>query len=153
MSAPCHSQKPPLLSTKGAKRRNMSYQKKNLDKKFASSTGDFCILSAPPVCSLCTWVVFVRVAHICVSPEWLRPHRQRDGVLPSFVLHFAPPVAEHVVTASFLLWCKILVSILSPSPFRYSRYLALSLSATVTGKSIFYGLAKTCGDIRHFHAD
>lgn len=94
----------------------MSYQKKNLDKKFASSTGDFCILSAPPV-YLCTWVVVVRVAHICVSPEWLRPHRQRDRVLSSFVLHFAPPVAEHVVTASFLLCSKILVSILSPSPW------------------------------------
>ena len=56
--------------------KNASYQKKNLDKKFASSTGDFCILSAPPVWFLCTWgVVSVRVAHICVSPGWLCSHR------------------------------------------------------------------------------
>lgn len=64
----------------------MSYQKKNLEKKFASSTGDFCILSAPPVWFLCTWVVSVRVAHIYVSPEWLRSHRRetrRSPVLSS----------------------------------------------------------------------
>lgn len=43
-------------------RPNISYQKKNLEKKFASSTGDFCILRAPPVWVPCTWV----------SPAWLR---------------------------------------------------------------------------------
>lgn len=43
-------------------RTNISYQKKNLEKKFASSTGDFCILRAPPVWVPCTWV----------SPAWLR---------------------------------------------------------------------------------
>lgn len=95
LPAPCPAETTPAPRIKRMQRRNASYQKKNLERKFASSTGDFCILSAPPVWFLCTWVVFVRVAHICGSPERLRSHRQRGGgggVLACLILHRVPPV-------------------------------------------------------------
>lgn len=65
-------------------RRHEPYQKKNLEKKLASSTGDFCILSAAPVCSLlhlsrleCASLTFA-----CPPPprpEWLPPHGQENN--------------------------------------------------------------------------
>lgn len=72
-----------------SKRRNASYQKKNLDKKLASSTGDFCILSAPPVWFVCTWVAPERVGHICVPCVAPCARPRREDVLASSVLHFA----------------------------------------------------------------
>lgn len=67
-----------------------SYQKKNLDKKLASSTGDFCILSAPPVWFVCTWVAAERAVHICVPRVAPCARPQGEDVLATPVLHFAP---------------------------------------------------------------
>lgn len=94
----------------------------------------------------------MRVAHICVSPEWLRPHRQIEGVLASFVLHFVPPVAKtrYHRLVFFLLPKRVgSVSFARVPGLLWSRSLSqllLSFSATVRGQSILYGLAKTCGD-------
>lgn len=102
----------------------MSYQKKNLEKKFASSTGDFCILSAPPVWFLCTWVVCVRVAHICGSPEWLRSHRQAEGARLGY-----PPLC-----ASGKCDITVTFSSFSPKPrlvSPWSSLVPLALSAPV----------------------
>lgn len=115
-----------------------SYQKKNLDKKLASSTGDFCILSAAPVWVVCTWVAPERVLHICVpcAAPFARP--QGRDVLTTSVLHFAPlELFLRRCSLVFVLGADCLCARLSARPPRSAR----SASASVWGASILYGLA------------
>lgn len=137
------------------KRWNVSYQKKYLDKKFASSTGDFCILSAPPVWFLCTWVVPVRVAHICVLCAAPCPQTQRGAA------HlFYPPLCssgrkmryDYLVQTRDRFLSALCVSLAFSMQSLTLWVPVLSGNAMVRGQSIFYGLAKPCGDARHFHA-
>lgn len=134
-----------LDSAEPAPARVLSYQKKNLDKKLASSTGDFCILSAPPVWFVCTWVAPERVLHICVpcAAPCARPQERMCSPLLSSTLRLWNLFKD----AAFRSSSDQTVSVRLRSP-RCAR----SASAPVWGPSILYGLANSHGHARHFHA-
>lgn len=84
----------------------------------------------------------MRVAYICVSPECLLSHRV--GALlsypplctPANCLVFFTKAENSIFMLSESLWSSVVQLALS----------ALSLSMTVRGQSILYGLARSCVD-------
>lgn len=151
-------------------RPNISYQKKNLEKKFASSTGDFCILRAPPVWVPCTWVSPawlrgdarplyspLRICSECIvamQSSWCpkRVEKKQKNCTSSvtlraslgFFLIIIPPLAKTqcllVRFPSFIFCCK---SQSASTTFLSLTLSLLSPSHSVTGRgqSILYGLA------------
>lgn len=115
------------------------YQKTNLERKFASSTGDFCILRAPPVWFLCTWGFPEPRSHWCVSPPTSSRGNsdRRDVGLSSPLLqltgYFPPQSFKKMGDLNPLL-------VILLCPLQKSVSFSSRLGETMKGQSIFYWL-------------